>query len=101
MTPPVIDRSPMPAGTVTFLFSDVQGSTRLWAEYPDPIRTALERHDRIIESSTRQHHGCVVKPRAKETAVSASFPEQPTPSRPPPISTERFRRSCGRPRCHS
>lgn len=33
-----------PSGTVTFLFTDVEGSTRLWQEHPDAMTTALARH---------------------------------------------------------
>ena len=41
----------LPSGTVTFLFTDLEGSTRLWEEHPDAMRDALARHD-----------GCCVKP---------------------------------------
>jgi len=36
-----------PSGTVTFLFTDVEGSTRLWAEDHDGMSASLERHDAI------------------------------------------------------
>ena len=39
----------LPTGTVTFLFTDLEGSTRLWENTADQARTALLRHDRIIE----------------------------------------------------
>ena len=35
--------SELPSGTVTFLFTDVEGSTRLWEEYPEAMRPALAR----------------------------------------------------------
>jgi class 3 adenylate cyclase len=37
----------LPSGTVTFLFTDLEGSTRLWEEHPDAMRPALARHDAI------------------------------------------------------
>jgi class 3 adenylate cyclase len=48
-----------PTGTVTFLFTDVEGSTRLWEEHPAEMRTALERHDEILRSSIEGHGGYV------------------------------------------
>lgn len=37
-----------PTGTVTFLFTDVEGSTRLWEAHPRPMKAALARHDEIL-----------------------------------------------------
>ena len=37
----------LPSGTVTFLFTDLEGSTRLWEEHPDAMQGALARHDEI------------------------------------------------------
>ncbi len=39
-----------PSGTVTFLFTDVEGSTRLWEASTDVMRGALARHDVIVPS---------------------------------------------------
>ena len=57
--------SKLPSGTVTFLFTDVQDSTRLWEKYPADMRVALKRHDEIIESLAKQHNGFVVRPRGE------------------------------------
>ena len=38
----------LPSGTVTFLFTDLEGSTRLWEEHPEAMRAALARHDAIL-----------------------------------------------------
>ena len=35
----------LPSGTVTFLFTDIEGSTRLWEQYTEAMRLALTRHD--------------------------------------------------------
>jgi predicted ATPase/class 3 adenylate cyclase len=47
-----------PSGTVTFLFSDVEGSTRLLRELgPDRYRIALENHRGIVRSAVTRHEG--------------------------------------------
>lgn len=38
----------MPTGTVTFLFTDIEGSTRLWEEHPEAMKQALARHDDLL-----------------------------------------------------
>ena len=55
----------LPTGTITFLFTDVQGSTRLWEEHPQEMRAALARHDALIESLVRANRGEVVRPRGE------------------------------------
>lgn len=49
----------MPTGTVTFLFTDIEGSTPLWAADPDAMSASLSVHDRIVRSSIEQHGGHV------------------------------------------
>jgi class 3 adenylate cyclase len=49
------------AGTVTFLFTDIEGSTRLWEEQPEAMRAALARHDAILRDAVITHRGSVVK----------------------------------------
>jgi predicted ATPase/class 3 adenylate cyclase len=51
----------LPSGTVTFLFTDIQGSTRLWEEHPEVMRLALARHDALMRSAIEQHNGHVFK----------------------------------------
>ena len=41
----------LPSGTVTFLFTDLEGSTRLWEERPDEMRVALVEHDAMVRSA--------------------------------------------------
>ena len=51
----------LPTGTVTFLFTDIEGSTRLWQEEPDAMRPALARHDELLRHAIESHDGHVVK----------------------------------------
>ena len=51
----------LPSGTVTFLFTDLESSTRLWEEFPDAMQRALARHDEILRASVDAHSGAVVK----------------------------------------
>lgn len=50
-----------PRGTVTFLFSDIEGSTRLWEDHPARMAEALAAHDSLLRKAVEVHHGYVVK----------------------------------------
>jgi class 3 adenylate cyclase len=50
-----------PSGTVTLLFTDVEGSTRLWDAERDAMATALRRHDEILRNAIEQAGGYVFK----------------------------------------
>ncbi len=49
----------LPAGTVTFLFTDIENSTRLWEEAPAEMASALKIHDDIVRGTIEQHGGYV------------------------------------------
>ena len=49
----------VPSGTVTFLFTDIAGSTRRWESDPEGMRAELARHDAILKQSIRGHGGFV------------------------------------------
>src|SRR5436190_13869525 len=61
------------SSTITFLFTDVEGSTRLWEQYPDQTRRALVRHDRLIEQLVFDYDGVVVRPRGEGDSRFAVF----------------------------
>ncbi len=63
---------PLPTGTVTFLFSDIEGSTRLWELYPQEMQTILVRQDLIIRGCVNNHYGQVF--RTVGDAFYAVFP---------------------------
>ncbi len=50
-----------PTGTITFLATDIQGSTEMWERYPNHMPTALERHDSLLGCLVEEHGGKVFK----------------------------------------
>jgi predicted ATPase/class 3 adenylate cyclase len=55
------ERAELPTGTVSFLFTDLEGSTRRWEDHPDVMNVALARHDSILRDAVESHHGRIVK----------------------------------------
>ena len=49
----------LPQGTVTFLFTDLEGSTRRWEAHPAEMREALARHDAIVRGAVESRGGVV------------------------------------------
>src|ERR1041385_5941296 len=52
--------SELPGGTVTFLFTDIEGSTRLLEELGHGYADALAEHRRIVRAAIASHHGVEV-----------------------------------------
>ena len=50
-----------PSGTITFLFTDIEGSAKLWDEHPEQMRVALARHDEILRHAIESNGGYVFK----------------------------------------
>jgi predicted ATPase/class 3 adenylate cyclase len=48
-----------PSGVVTFLFTDIEGSTRRWEAGADAMRVALAAHDKVLRSAIEAHEGFV------------------------------------------
>jgi predicted ATPase/class 3 adenylate cyclase len=63
----------LPAGTVTFLLTDIEGSTRLWESVPDAMEVALERHNRLVTEVIGGHGGVVVTSRGEGDSFFAVF----------------------------
>ena len=61
----------LPTGTVTFLFTDIEGSTTRWEHHPEAMRAALARHDALLRSVIIGHGGFVFK--TVGDAVCAAF----------------------------
>jgi len=50
-----------PTGTVTFLFTDIEGSTRLWEHQHDLMQAAFQRHEAILREAIAAHGGYAYK----------------------------------------
>jgi predicted ATPase/serine/threonine protein kinase len=63
IAPPTAPATPgnLPTGLITFLFTDIEGSTKLWEEFPDAMRGNLARHDRIMRQAIEEQQGYVFK----------------------------------------
>jgi class 3 adenylate cyclase len=64
-----------PTGTVTFLFTDIEGSTKMWEHNPSVMQKALSRHDEILRSAIEASRGYVFK--TVGDAFCAAFPAAP------------------------
>jgi len=64
-----------PTGTVTFLFTDIEGSTRMWERSPQAMQVALARHDELLRRAIEEHGGYVFK--TVGNAFCCAFPTAP------------------------
>jgi len=53
--------SSLPSGTVTFLFTDIEGSTKLWEQYPEAMKSALAKHDSTLKEAIESNNGQIIK----------------------------------------
>ena len=65
----------LPHGTVTFLFTDIEGSIRRWERSPAAMRLAVERHFALLQQAVAAHGGVVF--RTVGDAIQAAFPTAP------------------------
>jgi predicted ATPase/class 3 adenylate cyclase len=69
--PTLVPAAALPRGTVTFLFSDIEGSTQLWARYPQAMGAAVARHEVILRDAITSAGGMIFK--TVGDAVCAAF----------------------------
>src|ERR1700731_2628634 len=63
-----------PSGVVTFLFTDVEGSTRRWEADADGMRAALAAHDEVLRSVIEAHGGWLFKHTGDGVCATFSSP---------------------------
>ena len=68
------DRAAAPSGVVTFLFTDVEGSTRRWEADADAMRAALAAHDAVLRGAIEAHGGFMFKHTGDGVCAAFSSP---------------------------
>ncbi len=63
----------LPEGTLTFMLTDLVGSTRAWESAPAAMREAMAGHDRIVDRCLKQHHGTEVPSARAGDSILAVF----------------------------
>lgn len=63
----------LPSGPITFLFTDIEGSTRLWEQHPREMEQALARHDSLAAARVLQYGGALLKNRGEGDSLFAVF----------------------------
>jgi len=72
---PSVSRPPLPSGTVTFAFSDIEGSTQRWDRDRAAMQDAVRRHDGVMREATAEHDGFVFKTIGDAFCIAFSRPE--------------------------
>ena len=75
LIPPGAFRSDLPTGLVTFLLTDIVGSTRLWEAAPAAMAAALSRHDSLLHDAVTRHGGALLKWRGEGDSTFSVFHE--------------------------
>jgi predicted ATPase/class 3 adenylate cyclase len=63
----------LPMGTVTFLLTDVEGSTRLWEDAPDAMEKAVARHDELMAAIVEANGGVLLKHKGEGDSTFCVF----------------------------
>jgi class 3 adenylate cyclase len=63
----------VPAGTITFLLTDIEGSTRLWEDRGDAMPAAIARHYEILDEAVSRHGGVRPVEQGEGDSVVAAF----------------------------
>ncbi len=68
-----VDPSNLPTGTVTFLLTDIVGSTELWDDRPEAMARAVKAHEDLIERAVTEHDGTFLKHRGEGDSTLSVF----------------------------
>jgi predicted ATPase/class 3 adenylate cyclase len=74
---PSSSRTVRPTGTVTFVLTDIEGSTRLWETQPDAMERAIGRHGAIVADAVERRGGTLVRERGEGDSTFSVFPHAP------------------------
>jgi hypothetical protein len=94
--PEELGDSELPSGTLTFLLTDIEGSTRLWEAEPEAMEVALQQHDRLLAEVIENHGGTVIASRGEGTVASRFFTARCRRWRRPAFASCGWGVKCGR-----
>ena len=63
----------LPSGVVTFLLTDIEGSSGLWEADPDAMAAALEAHDGLVATTAESHGGQLLKAKGEGDSTLAVY----------------------------
>ena len=63
-----------PTGDLTFLFTDIEGSSQLWEKHPQAMAAALKQHDTLMRGIFAEHRGHVFKTMGDAFCVAFGSP---------------------------
>jgi predicted ATPase/class 3 adenylate cyclase len=69
-----VDEPAKPSGVVTFLFTDIEGSTRRWEADPEMMQVALAAHDDVLREAIETHGGRLFKHTGDGVCAAFSSP---------------------------
>ncbi len=84
-------RHNLPSGTVTFLFTDVEGSTSLWEHHVGSMRVALDLHNAIMQSCVEEHGGVIYETAGDSFLVAFTYAPQALAAA---VATQRALQGC-------
>src|SRR4051812_36765104 len=67
------DANALPSGVVTFLLTDIEGSTALWDTAPEAMSEALQHHEKIVADAVAANAGTLVKGRGEGDSTLSVF----------------------------
>ena len=88
----VMTSEPFPQGIVTFLVTDIEGSTRLWERDTDVMWRAVERHNTLLSEAIATHHGHHFKTIGDAYQAAFANPAQAITCPPKPAEMMRLTR---------
>ena len=84
----------IPSGTVTFLFTDIEGSTKLWENHPELMKVDLAAHDELLRQAIEANAGYVFKTVGDAFCAASLLPQRR--HRPLWISNRHSNQMCGK-----
>jgi predicted ATPase/class 3 adenylate cyclase len=74
LPPAPTEAGELPSGVVTFLMTDIEGSSALWEADPEAMAASLELHDELVSRATEENRGILLKSQGEGDSTLTVFP---------------------------